>query len=129
MKREEMNKQVLITLGIAAIILFSGCAGMISGDTQKLIVKSTPAGANVLLNGVTRGQTPLEVTVEKRKELLLIVSKEGYKDVAQPLNTVFDNTALVGLLSYGTPISTDVRNGTAYQISPNYYQFELQKEE
>ncbi|MCL4432229.1 MAG: PEGA domain-containing protein [Epsilonproteobacteria bacterium] len=94
-----------------------------------LTVKSNPEGAKVSLNGRDLGQTPLTTTVEKKKDMLLTVKKDGYREVTQPLNTSFDPMALVGIISYGTPITTDVQKGTAYQITPNYYQIELPKAE
>lgn len=116
-------------LTVASVIAFSGCAGMFSGETQMLTVKSNPDGANVTINGKVIGQTPLTAPIEKKKDLLITLTKDGYKEVTAPLNTSFDPMALVGLFSYGTPITTDIQKGTAYQINPNYYQFEMQKQE
>lgn len=123
------KKIVLNVLAVASMVAFSGCAGMFSGETQMLTVKSSPDGANVAVNGLVIGQTPLTAPIVKKKDLLLTLTKDGYKEVTTPLNTSFDPMALVGLFSYGTPITTDIQKGTAYQISPNYYQFELQKKE
>ncbi|MDO9055276.1 MAG: PEGA domain-containing protein [Sulfuricurvum sp.] len=124
-----MKKIALLAVSAASIAMFSGCAGMFSGETQMLTVKSNPEGANVMVNGMTIGQTPLTAPIVKKKDLLLTLSKDGYKEVTTPLNTSFDPMALVGLFSYGTPITTDIQKGTAYQISPNYYQFDMQKAE
>ena len=123
------SRMILGVVAMVGSIAFSGCAGMFSGQTQVLTVKSTPDGANVSINGVQMGQTPLTTSIIKKKDLLLTLTKDGYKEVTTPLNTTFDPMALVGLISYGTPITTDVQKGTAYQVSPNYYQFELQKQE
>lgn len=124
-----MKKVALLAVSIASVAMFTGCAGMFSGETQMLTVKSSPDGANVAVNGLVIGQTPLTAPIVKKKDLLLTLTKDGYKEVTTPLNTAFDPMALVGLFSYGTPITTDIQKGTAYQISPNYYQFELQKKE
>lgn len=124
-----MKKITQLAVSAASLVMFSGCAGMFSGETQMLTVKSNPAGANVTINGMPIGQTPLTAPIVKKKDILITLTKDGYKEVTAPLNTSFDPMALVGLFSYGTPITTDVQKGTAYQISPNYYQFELQKQE
>lgn len=123
------NRIVLCALTLVGAVAFSGCAGMFSGETQMLTVKSSPAGANVSINGMPIGQTPITAPIAKKKDILITLTKDGYKEVTAPLNTSFDPMALVGLFSYGTPITTDIQKGTAYQISPNYYQFELQKQE
>ncbi|WP_310440684.1 PEGA domain-containing protein [Sulfuricurvum sp.] len=124
-----MKKITLLAVSAVSLVMFSGCAGMFSGETQMLTVKSSPAGANVAINGMPIGQTPLTAPISKKKDILITLTKDGYKEVTAPLNTSFDPMALVGLFSYGTPITTDIQKGTAYQISPNYYQFELQKQD
>lgn len=124
-----MKKIALLTASVVSVAMFTGCAGMFSGETQMLTVKSSPAGANVTINGMPIGQTPLTAPIGKKKDILITLTKDGYKEVTAPLNTSFDPMALVGLFSYGTPITTDIQKGTAYQISPNYYQFELQKQD
>ena len=123
-----MKSKFLVTsVSLAGMIFFGGCAGIFSGEKQMLTVKSNPDGANVSLNGMPIGQTPLTTMVEKKKDMLIVLKKDGYKEFTQPLGTSFDPMAIVGLVSYGSPLTTDVTRGTAYQISPNYYQFELQK--
>ena len=122
-----MKKIALVSIITVGTILFTGCAGMFSGETQMLTVKSNPEGATVEVNGKAIGQTPITAPIEKKKDLLLTLKKDGYKDITQPLGTAFDPMALVGIISYGSPITTDVQKGTAYQVTPNYYQFEMQK--
>lgn len=125
-----MKKKILLgSLGFASAIVFTGCAGMFSGSTQQLTIKSNVDGATVEMNGRVIGQTPVSTMIEKRKDLLITVKKEGYQEATIPLNTTFDPMALVGLLSYGLPLTTDMQKGTAYQISPNYYQIELKKKD
>jgi len=125
-----MTKRILLaTTAIAGSLLFTGCAGIFSGSTQSLTIKSNVEGADVELNGRTIGQTPLVTMIEKKKDLLITVKKDGYKETSVPLNTSFDPMALVGLFSYGTPITSDIQKGTAYQINPNYYHIELKKKD
>lgn len=124
-----MKKIALVGFGLGVAVLFSGCAGMFSGKTQIVTIKSEPEGATVLINGMEHGKTPLTTSIGKSKDLLLTVRKDGFKDVSMPMNTAFDPMALVGLMSYGFPITTDVQSGTAYQVSPNYYSVELKKKD
>ena len=129
-KGYKMAKRILTgALVLTSVIMFSGCAGMFSGSTQQLTIKSNVDGANVELNGRTIGQTPMTAMIEKNKDLLVTLKKEGYNDVTQPLNSTFDPMALVGLFSYGSPLTTDVQKGTAYQITPNYYHIEMRKKD
>jgi len=125
-----MTKRILLGgLSIAGAMIFSGCAGMFSGETQSLTIKSNVDGATVELNGRSIGQTPMTTIIEKKKDLLITVKKDGYQETSMPLNTSFDPMALVGLVSYGSPLTTDIQKGTAYQINPNYYHIELKKKD
>lgn len=47
-------------------------------DSGVLLVKSDPAGAEVVVNGVLQGQTPVEVKDVPKGRATVLVSKEGY---------------------------------------------------
>lgn len=57
-----MKKKILLgSLGFASAIVFTGCAGMFSGSTQQLTIKSNVDGATVEMNGRVIGQTPVSI--------------------------------------------------------------------
>ncbi|MDP2077567.1 MAG: PEGA domain-containing protein [Sulfuricurvum sp.] len=122
-----MKKITLLAASVASIAMFSGCAGMISGKTQNVTFKSEPAEADVYVNGVIMGKTPMTASIKKGKEQMATIKKDGYKSVDIPLTTSFDFAALIGLISYATPLTTDISQGTAYEFSPGYYNIDLKK--
>ncbi len=122
-----MKKIALLAVSAASIALFTGCAGMISGKTQNVTFKSEPAEADVYVNGVIMGKTPMTANLKKGKEQMATIKKDGYKSVDIPLSTAFDMAALIGLVSYASPLTTDISQGTAYEFSPGYYNIDLKK--
>lgn len=57
---------------LSALILVS-CVG-----TKEFTVNTTPAGADITLNGEYVGRSPLTLTIKQDKSLGLIAYKEGY---------------------------------------------------
>jgi len=67
---------LLILLAVALLMVFDWFSGGITRDwvygTAQLDVRSTPAGASVLVDGVPRGSTPLVIDVSPGSRALLI---------------------------------------------------------
>ena len=65
---------------VAILVLSSGCALSIEGRTQRVTVRSTPSGADVFVNGASAGQTPVDVSVQRRAlNPSVRIHKEGFK--------------------------------------------------
>jgi hypothetical protein len=59
-------------------LLVGGCATIIKGTTQLIPVSSNPAGAEITLDGVKVGLTPMKVEVPRKSDHLLVVERNGY---------------------------------------------------
>lgn len=46
-------------LGLAAVFFLAGCASIMHGTTQQVSVASSPTGAQLSVNGMTMGTTPV----------------------------------------------------------------------
>jgi hypothetical protein len=72
-------------LGAALVTVLSGCATIIEGTSQEIVVATNPSGANCTLErqGLpvgSIGSTPGAVLVKKSKyDLVIKCSKEGYE--------------------------------------------------
>lgn len=112
---------------ILLTFLLSGCATVIKGADQTITFTSEPAGAEVLVDGISMGVTPLTVRLKKNKHSSFLIKKSGYKSFTRPLEKAFDAITLIGITSYSTPMTTDFVNGAAYEYAPNTYYVELAK--
>jgi uncharacterized protein YceK len=91
------NKSLLLFLILMAIL--SGCATVIKGTKQKVIIDSDPSGAKVYVNGTEKGTTPLEMKLKRGLEVpVIVVSKENYSSEKIVPETVLEKTALLNML-------------------------------
>lgn len=64
------------------IILFSGCATLITGSQQTLEVRSKPEGAEVKKDGLSLGKTPCSVVVNPKENFKITIEKEGFQSAS-----------------------------------------------
>lgn len=72
--------KVLATLlAVATLALSTGCATILKGSRESLMIVSEPSGAKVQINGVDVGNTPLTTRVHGTEDQMIQVRKEGYE--------------------------------------------------
>ena len=64
---------------IAILLLISLLSAFVSPATKTVLVKSDPAGAEVILNGYFVGKTPIEIKIDEKQYNFISLSKSGYK--------------------------------------------------
>lgn len=63
----------------AIILLFSALSSFVVPATKTILVKSDPAGSEVILNGYLVGKTPIEIKIDEKQYNFISLSKSGYK--------------------------------------------------
>jgi len=61
------------------VLLISALSSFVSPATKIVLVKSDPAGAEVILNGYNVGKTPVEIKIDEKQYNFISLSKSGYK--------------------------------------------------
>ena len=119
-------KKIIISLSIlSALIIYTGCATVLSGTTQSINFESSPSGAAIFLDGDRVGVTPFRFTLKKNKYKSFRVELEGYHTISRQLDTEFDLVTLLSIFwDFGT---TDLISGAAFKYAQNSYFVELQK--
>ena len=109
---------------IITSIIISGCASIIDGKEQVLTFNSEPENATVIISGKKIGRTPVSVPIRRDKNLVLEITKEGYKPYKQQVPTttnpwVFGNVifGLSGLIS----TTIDNANGAMTEFSSDQF--------
>ena len=100
----------------------SGCATIVSGRSQKIMVATDPSDANVTINNNTQ-KSPATFNLNKSPGSYTIkIAKEGFKTEEVDLKSslggwIFCNAffGLIGIIG----IVTDLGSGSAYRFSPN----------
>ncbi len=108
-----------IILSIFCFGPLSGCATVVKGTTQKIPVASDPPGADVIANGQLLGQTPIDITLQRKRDHLVTISKDGYKQKSVAITkstggAVWGNIIAGGLIGWGV----DASSGAQYNLSP-----------
>ena len=109
---------------ISAIFL-SGCATIISGDTETVTFNSSPEGADVYIDGAIIGKTPVSIVLEKNKKDVVMFKKEGYQAVTRDLTKSYDPITMLSI--FWDLSTTDFLSGAAMEYAPKSYYIELRE--
>lgn len=121
-----MKSSRLVLLSLVVLSL-TGCASVLKGTDQVLTFTSDQDGAQVLLDGVSVGVTPVSMKVKKNSKSTVMVKKDGFRTQTMPLDKKYDGVALLNIFwDFST---TDLITGAAYEYEPNTYYFKLLKED
>ena len=75
----QMYFNLIFVTSLLSMGMLSGCATIVKGTTQKVAISSDPEGADVTVDDKLYGQTPVDVSMKRKRDHLVTVSKEGYK--------------------------------------------------
>lgn len=123
-----MNSKMIVgqlgILGVAILTLaLCGCASVLKGTSQTVTFTSTPDGAEVLVDGLSRGVTPLSISLKKNQYSTVMVKKAGYATISRPLDKKYDGIALLNVVWDSS--TTDLITGAVYEYEPGSYNFSL----
>ena len=76
-----MMRLILLVL----VLTSTGCASMVNGRHQDVLVLSEPSGASIRLNGEDVGSTPTTVKMRRRGPAELVVAKPGFVAASIPV--------------------------------------------
>lgn len=88
------KRALLLTLLVGHFAL--GCS-FLGPRTQKMTIVSDPDGAEVFVDGVKVGTTPLETRVHRRGDLSLMVKRDGCRTEARHPGKTFSRLGFLDL--------------------------------
>ena len=118
-----MIKSIGISLFMSCFVtLFCGCGTIKNGTTQDLMIKSHPAGAEVMVDGVEMGQTPVSVNLSRKSRPTITVRMYGYDNFQTSLERKLSGWAILG-----GPVGwlIDDATGGMYKLSPDQLNVQL----
>ena len=74
-RRNALRRQTCIQISVLVFATLCGCAW---GGYQ---VSTTPQGADVIVGGVEKGTTPVDLYLHKSQETSIVIKKEGFKEI------------------------------------------------
>lgn len=114
---------------VTQLFAFNGCATIVSGKSQDITVRSTPPGADILIDGTVAGTTPMVVNLVRKKRHEIQLKKAGYSDVSRATTRGF-NWWFLGNLIFGGIIGliVDPITGSMFSVKPEEIHVEFEKE-
>lgn len=122
-----MKKMLRLFVVLSLLVNHAGCATVASGRTQDVLIRSNPSGADVLIDGMVSGTTPMLANLVRKKRHVIRISKPGYGTVTRATTRGFNwwylgNIILGGIIG----LVADPITGAIYEINPDvvYVDFE-----
>ncbi len=112
---------------VISVLALTSCAGIFKGTSQSVTFNTSPEGAEVIIDGQSRGVTPLTVKLKKNKYDTVMLKKAGYKTTTLNLEKSYDGVALLNV--FWDSSTTDLITGAAYEYEPNSFFSNLSKED
>lgn len=114
----------LLILSLLAIS--SGCATIIHGTTQDIGITTDPSDANLLVDGTERYKSPAKVTMKRKDDHMVEVSKDGYQKETINIKSVMSGVVAGNLLAGGLiGIGVDALSGGASRLVPESFDIRL----
>lgn len=109
--------------------LISGCCTIIHGTRQDVGISSNPSGADVTINNVSFGKTPVIAKLAREDNHIIKVSQPGFQTYDATLTKsasgwVWGNILFGGLIG----LAVDAISGGIYNLSPEQVNATLTKE-
>lgn len=109
-------------------------------EMQTVPVFTDPSGAAVVVDGISKGETPISLVLERNRDHMVVVTKDGYRPEAIPVCKVMNpqDLAVKSVLRMtDSSLSMDARNpfeelkvsettGRGYQLQPQVINLKLQ---
>jgi outer membrane lipoprotein SlyB len=122
---EHMNR----VLAVAAAALLSGCGSIMHGGSQDIGVSSSPTNAEVSIDGLIKGRTPVIANLSRKDNHIVKLALPGFAPAELTLTRsvsgwVWGNLVFGGLIGLGV----DAISGGLYKLSPEQLSGALAKE-
>ena len=115
-----MKKQFISTVTKLLLAGFlagslTSCAAIFKGDSRTVALNSEPMGAQVYINGVNRGSTPVRLDLVSKKNYTVEFRKDGYENQVVALdNKLGVGWIVLDVLGGLVPVIIDAATGSWY---------------
>ena len=98
-------------------LLIVGCATLFKGTREEVRFGSDPQRAEVWINGIMTGETPLSIKLESKKTYTIEFRKEGYEPMIKTItNRIGAGWIVLDILAGLIPVIVDAATGAWYHL-------------
>ncbi len=112
-----------ISLILAVVVLFSGCASIITGAKRNVLFESNPSGAKVFVNGFEKGITPTQIKVKVDDRIDFRI--DNYKERVVVMDGKFNLVSIINgfsIIGWGV----DAITGSLKRVDTKYVKVSLE---
>lgn len=110
-------KKSIAGLCMLSLLFSTGCATIFKGANAKVDMRSSPVQAEVYVNGVRMGRTPLQLNLAVKKSYAIEFRAEGYQPRVYHINNrVGAGWVILDVLLGLVPVIVDAATGSWYQL-------------
>lgn len=117
-----MKERSTRALLLAGSLLLPACGVLFNSGPAKVTFTSSPEGAEVWINGMRQGTTPVVVDLAKDREYTVVFKKAGHKEVVATITKKVSPGILildVIAIPWLVPIVVDAATGSWFVLSTN----------
>jgi hypothetical protein len=119
----------LISLFIVCLLII-GCATLFKGTSEEVRFGSNPQRAEVWINGVLTGETPMSIKLESKKTYTIEFRKKGYGPVIKTIsNKIGAGWIVLDILAGLVPVIIDAATGAWYHLDQKNVNAVLRKQQ
>ena len=119
-----------ISIVILMVYMFGGCATIVKGSHNTVDFSSTPSGAQVYVNGVPRGATPVNLKLESKRTYTIEFQKEGYETKTYTItNHIGVGYVIIDVIFALIPVIVDAATGSWYDLDQDMVNAILEKQQ
>ena len=129
MSFSSLSKSASCLLALAIALTAIGCGTIIHGTTQQVGVSSSPSGADVVVDRIDQGSTPVTVDLSRKDKHTVKLSLDGYQPHEMIINRKVSGW-VVGNIIFGGLIglAVDAATGGMYKLSPEQVSAQLDQQ-
>jgi hypothetical protein len=110
---------IRLFMAVALAVALGGCATLFKGSTQVLPVNSEPMGAEVFVDGVSVGRTPIQLRLAVNRSYTITVRDEnGRERAVQVVNQIGAVWVVLNVLGGLVPVIVDAATGAWFELQP-----------
>lgn len=114
-------KKSITVLCIVSFVFVTGCATVFKGANEKVTVESSPPRADVYVNGLFMGKTPLQLNLAVKKSYAIEFRAVGYQPRVYHINNrVGAGWVILDVLLGLVPVIVDAATGSWYHLDQQH---------
>lgn len=122
-----VRKSLPYALALVLVLLLSSCALIFKGENDSVNFDTDPEGAEVFINGVSYGTTPVSVQLKASETYTVSLRYQGEERTVLIQNQVGALWVVLDVLSGFVPLIVDAATGAWYELEPNQVYFDFRE--